>query len=274
MEVFPSGQLADQNTEILDVANGSIDMGDDASPSWFAADTNYPQIAVLEAPYLYSSLDEMYRVLLGPVGQQYWNTLEQKSGIKVLDVWYLGTRELDLTASAGPVTTPQQMHNVKLRMPNSATWLDVGRSLGANATPLDFGEVYLALKTGTIQGQDNPVPTDMTQKFFEVTKYLVLTNHMIGYVTPMINAKLWNSMPPEIQRDITTAMQIARNYNNYHVLLAEQTDIAKAEKQYGIKVVIPNQKAFMDYAKQYYSQPKFDKMWGQGVYAKIQAMGE
>lgn len=274
VNIFPSGQLADQKTEILDVENGSIDMGEDASPSWFASIANYPQIGVLEAPYLYSSLDEMYRVLLGPVGQKYWNTLEQKSGIKVLGVWYLGTRELDLTKKAGSVTTPAQLKGIKLRMPDSAAWLDVGRSLGANPTPLGFGEVYLALKTGTIDGQDNPIPTDMTQKFFEVTHYLVLTNHVIGYTTPMINAKLWNSMPPKIQLDITTALHIARDYNNYQTLLTEQTALAKAEKEYGIQVVIPNQRAFMDNAKKYYSQPKFNKEWGDGVYAKLQALGE
>ena len=216
---------------------------------------------------------EQDEVLLGPVGQKYWNTLEQKAGIKVLDVWYLGTRELDLTKSVGPITTPAQLKGVKLRMPDSKAWLEVGRSLGANPTPLGFGEVYLGLKTGTIEGQDNPIPTDMTQKFFEVTHYLVLTNHMIGYTTPMINAKLWNSMPPKIQLDMKTAMQIARDYNNYQTLLTEQTALAKAEKEYGIQVVIPNQKAFMDHAKAYYSQPQFNKEWGDGVYAKIQALG-
>ncbi len=273
VDVFPSGQLADQKTGILSVENGSIDMTSDASPSWFASLADYPQIGVLEAPYLYSSLDEMYRVLLGPVGQQYWKTLEEKSGIKVLDVWYLGTRELDLTKKAGPVKTPADLKGIKLRMPNSEAWLDAGRALGANPTPLGFGEVYLALKTGTIDGQENPIPTDATQKFFEVTHYIVLTNHMIGYVTPIINAKLWNSLPPKYQLDIETAMHIARYYQNYHTLLNEQTLLAQAVKENGIEVVIPDQKAFMENAKKYYSQPKFDKMWGQGTYAKLQALG-
>ncbi|HUX14678.1 MAG TPA: DctP family TRAP transporter solute-binding subunit [Spirochaetia bacterium] len=274
VQVFPSGQLADQKTEILDVQNGSLDMGSDASPSWFSSLADYPQIGVLESAYLYSSLDEMYRVLLGPVGQQYWNTLEQKSGIKVLDVWYLGTRELDLTKKAGPVKTPADLKGIKLRMPNSDAWLDAGRSLGANPTPLGFGEVYLALKTGTIDGQDNPIPTDATEKFFEVTHYLILTNHMIGYITPIINAKLWNSMPKEDQLYIEKALQIARYYNNYETLLNEDRLLAEAQKQYGIEVVIPDQKAFMEHARQFYSQPKFDKMWGPGVYAKLQALGE
>lgn len=273
VEVFPSGQLADQKTGILSVENGSIDMTSDASPSWFSSLANYPEIGVLETPYLYSSIDEMYRVLLGPVGQQYWKTLEERSGIKVLDVWYLGTRELDLTKKAGPVKTPADLKGIKLRMPNSEAWLDAGRALGANPTPLGFGEVYLALKTGTIDGQENPIPTDASQKFFEVTHYIVLTNHMIGYVTPIINAKLWNSLPQKYQLDIETALHIARYYQNYQTLLNEQTLLAQAVKENGIEVVIPDQKAFMDSAKTYYSQPKFDKMWGQGTYAKLQALG-
>ena len=159
VQVFHSGQLGDQKTALLGVMKGSLEMACDASPSWFTDLAAFPEIGALEAAYLYRDIDHMYRVTLGPVGQAYWEALAKRSGMRVLDVWYLGTRELTLTKKAGIVKTPADLKGIKLRMPNTETWLDVGRALGANPTPLGFGEVYMGLKTGTIDGQDNPIPT-------------------------------------------------------------------------------------------------------------------
>ena len=142
VKLFHSGQLANQKTSILQVMKGTLDMSIDASPSWFADLASYPGIGVLEVAYLYRDLDHMYRVLLGPIGQEYWDTLAEKSGLRVLDVWYLGTRQLNFTKRVGVVKTPADLKGKKLRMPNSEAWLDVGKALGANPTPLGFGEVY------------------------------------------------------------------------------------------------------------------------------------
>jgi tripartite ATP-independent transporter DctP family solute receptor len=272
VKVYHSGQLGDQKTALLGVMKGSLEMACDASPSWFSDLAAYPEIGALEVAYLYRDMDHMYRVLTGPIGQGYWDTLAQKSNMRVLDVWYLGTRELTLTQKAGPVKTPADLKGIKLRMPNTEAWLNVGRALGATPTPLGFGEVYMALKTGTIEGQDNPIPTSYAEKFLEVTKYVVLTDHMIGYVTPVINEKLWQEMPAEYRAFIQKAMLTARFYMNEKVLEQEATLLGKAQKEYGTIVVVPDKKAFMENAKKFYSDPKFDKIWGPGMYAKIQAV--
>jgi len=272
VKTFHSGQLGDQKTGLLGVMKGSLEMTCDGSPSWFADLANYPEIGALESAYLYRDIDHMYRVLLGPIGQAYWEKLAQKSGIRVLDVWYMGTRELDLTQKAGIVKTPADLRGIKLRMPNTETWLDVGRALGANPTPLGFGEVYLGLKTGTIDGQDNPIPTDYGEKFFEVTKYLVLTDHVIGYVTPVINEKLWQSMPELYRVYIRKAMQVARFQINQRNLELESSLLGKAAQEYGIEVVVPDKKAFMDSAAKFYSDPRFDTKFGKGVLDSIRAV--
>jgi tripartite ATP-independent transporter DctP family solute receptor len=272
VKLFASGQLGDQKTGLLGVMKGSIDMTCDGSPSWFADIASYPEIGALESAYLYRDLDHLYRVLLGPIGQSYWDELARRSGLRVLDVWYLGTRELDLTAKAGPVRTPADLRGIKLRMPNTETWLDVGRALGANPTPLGFGEVYLGLKTGTIDGQDNPIPTDYNEKFFEVTKYLVLTDHVIGYVTPVINEKLWQSMPELYRVYIKKAMMVARFQIDQNTLELESTLLGKAVKDYGIQVIVPDKQAFMDNAAKFYSDPRFDAKFGKGVLDKIRAV--
>jgi tripartite ATP-independent transporter DctP family solute receptor len=271
VRVYHSGQLGDQKTALLGVMKGSLEMACDASPSWFSDLAAYPEIGALEVAYLYRDMDHMYRVLTGPIGQKYWDELARRSGMRVLDVWYLGTRELTLTQKAGMVKTPADLRGIKLRMPNTEAWLNVGRALGANPTPLGFGEVYMALKTGTIDGQDNPIPTSYAEKFLEVTKYVVLTDHMIGYVTPVINEKLWQEMPAEYRAFIQKAMLTARFYMNEKVLEQEATLLGEAQKDYGTVVVVPDKKAFMENAKRFYSDPKFDKTWGPGMYAKIQA---
>jgi len=272
VKVFHSGQLADQKTGILGVMRGSLEMASDASPSWFADLASYPEIGVLEVAYLYRDLDHMYRVLTGPIGRKYWENLAKKSGIRVLDVWYLGTRELNLTRKAGVVRRPEDLKGIKLRMPNVEAWLDVGRALGANPTPLGFGEVYMALKTGTIDGQDNPLPTDYSAKFYEVTHYIVLTDHMLGYVNPIINEKLWQGMPDKYKIYIKHAIHVARFEMNRIVLEQEASLLGKFQKEYGMEVIIPDKKAFMEHAREFYSQDKFNKRWGEGMYTKIQTL--
>jgi tripartite ATP-independent transporter DctP family solute receptor len=272
VQVFHSGQLGDQKTALLGVMKGSLEMACDASPSWFTDLASFPEIGALEAAYLYRDIDHMYRVTLGPVGQSYWEALAKRSNLRVLDVWYLGTRELTLTRKAGIVKTPADLKGIKLRMPNTETWLDVGRALGANPTPLGFGEVYMGLKTGTIDGQDNPIPTSYNEKFLEVTKYVVLTDHVIGYVTPVINEKVWQSMPDTYKEFMKQAMRVARFWMDERVLEAETTLLGKAVSEWGIEVVVPDKKAFMDYAARFYSDPKFDAKYGKGTLDKIRAI--
>jgi tripartite ATP-independent transporter DctP family solute receptor len=270
VKIYHSGQLADQKTGILGIMRGSLEMTSDASATWFADLANYPEIGVLEVAYLYRDLDHMYRVLTGPIGNAFWEELAKRSGIRVLDVWYLGTRQLNLTEKAGPVKKPEDLKGIKLRMPNVEAWLDVGRALGASPTPLGFGEVYMALKTGAIDGQDNPLPTDFSAKFYEVTKYIVLTDHMIGYITPIINEKLWQEMPEEYRVYIKKAILVARYHMNQIVLEQEASLLGQFVNEFGMEVVIPDKKAFMDNAQKFYSQDKFNEKWGEGMYAKIQ----
>jgi tripartite ATP-independent transporter DctP family solute receptor len=271
VKVAHSGTLGDQKTALLGVMKGSLEMSCDGSPSWFADMASYPEIGVLEVAYLYRDIDHLYRVLNGPIGQGFWDNLAKKSGIRVLDTWYFGTRELSLTRKAGPARTPADLKGLKLRWPNAEAWLDVGRAMGANPTPLGFGEVYMALKTGTIDGQDNPIPTSYEEKFLEVTKYVVLTDHMIGYINPVINEKLWQEMPDSYRVYVKKALEVARFHMNEAVLEQEAALLGQAQKEYGIEVIIPDKKAFMDSAQKYYAMPKFDAKWGKGMYAKIQA---
>jgi len=272
VEVYHSGQLGDQKTGLLAVMRGDLEMAGDGSPSWFADLGAMPEFGVFEAAYVFKDLDHMYRVMSSQMVQNMFDKLAAKTGLRVLDVWYLGTRELNLVEKVGPVKRPEQLKGVKLRMPNNKTFLDMGKALGANPTPMAFGEVYLALKTGTIDGQDNPLPTDLSAKFVEVTKYIVLTDHQIGMICPVINEKLWQSMPEEYRVYIKKAMEVARAFMNYTVLEQEAKLLKQFVDEYKMEIVVPDKAAFMNNAKQFYSQAEFDKLWGEKMYEKIQGM--
>lgn len=272
VEVYHSGQLGDQKTALLAVMRGDLEMTSDAAPSWFADLAAMPEFGVFEAAYVFKDLDHLYRVMTSKMVQELFDKMAAKTGLRVLDIWYLGTRELNLTAKVGPVKRPEDLKGVKLRMPNNKTFLDMGRALGATPTPMGFGEVYLALKTGTVDGQDNPLPTDLAAKFVEVTKYIVLTDHQIGMLCPVINEKLWQSMPEEYRVYIKKAMEVARYYMNEMVLEQEAKLLKLFKEEYGMEIIVPNKEAFMKHAREYYSQPEFDKLWGKGMYEKIQSM--
>lgn len=103
------------------------------------------------------------------MGQQYFAEGTKKTGIRPLYVWYLGTRQLSLSTPKA-TTKPHDMKDVKLRVPNAPIWIAMGKALGGKPTPLGFAELYLALKTETVDAQDNPLPTNEAAKFYEVTK--------------------------------------------------------------------------------------------------------
>ncbi|MDD3657014.1 MAG: DctP family TRAP transporter solute-binding subunit [Atribacterota bacterium] len=265
--VYHSGQLADQKTQVLGTMRGDIDMSD-GSPTWFADLIPYPEIGVLEAAYAYKNLDHLYHVLNGPIGKAYWDELRKRSGLVVLDTWFLGTRQLNFIKDVGEVRVPEDLKGVKLRMPGSEVWMDVGRGLGAQPTPLGFNEVYMALKTGTIDGQDNPLPTDYSSKFYEVTHYIVLTDHQMTIINPTINEKVWESMPDDYKVYMKMALLAGRYHCNQLVLEQEASLIAKFQNEFGMEIIIPNKAAFMENVKKVYE--KNDSIWGKGVYEMIQ----
>ena len=265
VKIFHSGQLGNQQTQLTGVMRGTLDMTFTDPNSLAQFDK---RLGIFGAAYLFRDLDHMYRVMEGPVGAEYFERLALGRGLRPLDVWYLGTRQLNLRDKA--VRTPADMKGVKLRMPNSPQWIALGRALGANPTPLGFGEVYLALKTGVVDGQDNPLPTDKAQKFYEVTNYIVLTSHQIGMVWPSINERLWQKMPEQFRGWIIEALRVAREHQNRIVLEGEASLVEEFEGVHGMTIVRdPDREAFMRHALESYRE--FEDDWGKGMYEKIQS---
>ncbi len=269
VEVYHSAQLFTQQAEQEAVRRGTVDMIYSSS-QWLAEFV--PYLSMFGAAYTFQSYDQMTKTFNGPIGKRIFEEVATKLGVRPLVAYYLGTRQLNLIDKVGGVTRPDQMKGVKLRVPNSPTWIAMGKALGANPTPMAFNEVYMGLRTGAIQGQDNPLPTNKNAKFYEVTKYIVLTNHVVDSTWPTINEKKWKSLTKEQQDWVMAAAGKAREFCDRTNLENEKNilDFFRAE---GLVVVEnPDRAAFAAYAKNSYLTESKDisKAWDMDLYEEIQ----
>jgi TRAP-type C4-dicarboxylate transport system substrate-binding protein len=169
---------------------------------------------------------------------------------------------------ARPVKTPADLKGVKLRMPGSKEWLFLGEALGATATPLAFGEVYLGLKTGTIDGQDNPLPSVRAAKFYEVTKQIVMTSHLVDGIFIAISNKAWNGLSAAQKQKVKAAAEAAAAFNDEN-RLKEEAQLVDFFKQQGLQVVTPDVDAFRKAVQAAYQNSEYAKVWPQGLLERI-----
>jgi TRAP-type C4-dicarboxylate transport system substrate-binding protein len=189
--------------------------------------------------------------------------------VTILTPIYLGTRQVNLREVRN-VKTPADLKGVKLRMPASKEWLFLGEALGATATPLAFGEVYMGLKTGTIDGQDNPLPSVRAAKFYEVTKQLVMTNHLVDGIFIAIADKTWNALTPAQKQKVKAAAEAAAQFNNEN-RIKEEAQIVDFFKQQGLTVTVPDVDAFRKHVQQVYATSEMAKSWPKGLLDRINA---
>jgi tripartite ATP-independent transporter DctP family solute receptor len=271
VELYTSGAIFTQEGELAACREGTLDMAY-YSANWLAEFV--PYLSMLGAVYTFSGYDHMDKVLNGEIGKEIFEDVAQKIGVRPLAAFYLGTRQLNLVEKVGPVRHPDDMKGVKLRTPTSPAWIALGKALGGNPTPMSFGEVYMGLKTGTVEGQDNPLPTDLNAKFYEVTKYIVLTDHVVNSVWPTINEKTWQSLTPEDQELVMQAIDKARQACAEQNLKAEKelVDFFKGEGM--IIIEDPDKAAFAEYARNSYltESKEISKDWDMELYDRIQAL--
>jgi TRAP-type C4-dicarboxylate transport system substrate-binding protein len=208
-------------------------------------------------------------VFNGPIGEQMFKPVSDKMEVTILSPIYLGTRQVNLR-EVRAVKTPADLKGVKLRMPGSKEWLFLGEALGATATPLAFGEVYLALKTGTIDGQDNPLPTVRAAKFYEVTKQLVMTSHLLDGIFIAMSNKTWNALSAAQKDKVKAAAQAAARFNDEN-RLKEEGQLVDFFKQQGLTVTTPDIDAFRKTVQQAYTGSEYAKVWPAGMLDRINA---
>jgi tripartite ATP-independent transporter DctP family solute receptor len=264
VQINLNASLFKQGTEPAAMARGNLEL---TTVSAFDIAKLMPEFSIFTAGYVVRDVQHMQKVLGGPIGEELYKRVSEKMDITVLCPMYLGTRQLNLR-EARNVKTPADLKGLKLRMPGSKEWLFLGEALGATPTPLAFGEVYLGLKTGTIDGQDNPLPTVRAAKFYEVTKQLVLTGHLADGLFVSISNKTWNALTPAQQQKVKAAAIASAQFNNDN-RIKEEAQIVDYLKQQGLSVTTPDVDAFRRNVQQAYLGSDYAKQWPAGLLERI-----
>lgn len=206
VRLFPGGTLGGDLQTVSALQGGTLDLT--VLNSGILA-AQVPEFAMLDFPYLFNNTAEAHAVIDGEVGQKLHASLESK-GLVGLGYWDLGFR--NLTNSKHPVTKPEDMQGLKVRVIQSPIYLETFKALGANPVPMPFPEVYTGLEQRTVDGQENPFTVILGSKFNEVQKYLSTTNHIYNPQSFVIGQKTWQKLNADEQALIREAAKEAQTY--------------------------------------------------------------
>lgn len=167
------------------------------------------EMALWDTPFLFNNAHEADVILDGPIGDKVRAKLEEK-GLVGLVYWENGFR--NLTNSKRPVAKLEDLGGIKLRVMQNNVYLDSFKTLGANAVPLPFSELFSALETNTVDGQENPFNTILSSKFYEVQKYLSVTNHVYSPWIVLVSKKWWDALSKDEQKALSDAAKASRDF--------------------------------------------------------------
>ena len=176
--------------------------------------------------------------------------MNKELGITLLSQAYNGTRQ---TTSNRAINSIADMKGLKLRVPNAATNLAYAKYVGASPTPMAFSEVYLALQTNSVDGQENPLATVQAQKFYEVQKFLAMTNHILNDQLYLVSNETYKELPEDLQKVVKDAAENAAKYHT-KLFVDGEKDLVKFFEKQGVKVTHPDLAPFKDAMKQFYAE--------------------
>jgi tripartite ATP-independent transporter DctP family solute receptor len=259
--------LFKQGTELEAISRGNLEM---SIASAQELSTIYPEWSIFAAGYLHRDAEHQKKVFAADFMNDMKKKVEDELGVKLLTVMYLGRRQLNLKGDK-EIKTPADMAGIKLRMPSAESWQFLGKALGANPVPIAFTEIYTALQTGAVDGQDNPLPSTRDSKFYEVTDQIVLTSHLVDLNYLAISKKVWDGLTPEQQATMQKAADDAAEAGRQKQLALE-AELEQFFKDKGLKVYTPDVEAFRTHVQKAYLESDLAKSWPEGLVDKINAL--
>jgi len=266
-----NGTLFAQGTELEAISRGNLTMSI-ASAQEMAQ--FFPEFSIFATGYVHQDAAHQVRVFNDPLMDAFKATAEEELGVKLLSVMYLGRRHVNLrqTREELDVQTPADLAGVNLRMPGTDAWQFLGNALGASATPLAFSEVYTALSTGAVDGQDNPLPTVVDKKFYEVTKQIALTSHLVDLNYIAFSKEVWDGLSAEQQMTVQRAADAAAAYGRLKQL-DKENNLADFIRSQGVEIYTPDLEAFRTHVQAQYVGSEVAASWPDGVLDRINALG-
>jgi tripartite ATP-independent transporter DctP family solute receptor len=264
IQTFPAGQLGSSRDLVEATSSGAIQMVDEGAAQFGQF---VPQFSILEAPYLWRDAQHVRRVLASPILDEMNAQLVAKRSMRVIGATYYGKRHV--TSGSKAINTVDDIKGFKLRIPEVDTFRAMAEAWGARPTPMNISELYLALSQGAVDGQENPLPTIQSNKFFEVQKYLVLTGHIITPRLIVVNESTWQSLTAK-QRDALKAAVATHGTTQDNDILAQEGKLTDTFKAAGMTVIQPDVDSFRKPVLAALP-PKFESKWGKGLWERIAA---
>jgi tripartite ATP-independent transporter DctP family solute receptor len=265
IETFPSGQLGSSRDVIEATSSGAIQMVDEGAAQFGQF---VPAFSILEAPYIWKDPAHIRRALASPILEQMNTQLVAKREMRVIGSTYYGTRHV--TSGSRAVKTVADMQGFKLRIPEVDTYRAMAEAWGARATPMNIGELYLALSQGAVDGEENPLPTIQSSKLFEVQKHLVLTAHIMTPRLIAINETAWAALDPK-QQAMLRASLAKHGRDQDDEIVRQEGVLVDTFRQAGMIVEAVDVDSFRKPVLA--SVPgKFQSKWGAGLWDKVAAV--
>jgi tripartite ATP-independent transporter DctP family solute receptor len=241
VQVFPASSLGKEADINQGLTLGTVDII--LSGASFAGRT-YAPLAVSYFPFIFRDAEHQLKYAKSDVFKELAKGYDDKSGNHITALTYYGARQVTSSA-ARPVAKPEDMKGLKIRVPDAPAYLAFPKALGANPTPIAFAEVYLALQNGTVDAQENPLPTIEAKKFYEVQKNISLTGHIVDSLLTIVSGQLWGKLSADEKKVFTEVMQEAAEKTGREII-ASETRLVEEFKKKGNNVITVDKTAFRE----------------------------
>ena len=265
IQVFPASQLGNENQLNEALGLSAVDIVY-VGINFVAA--TYQPLGITGAPFMLRDLDhwKAYRdsKLFSDLVQGY----DEKTRHKIVALTYYGQRHV--TANK-PIRKPEDMKGMRLRVPPAPLFLMFTKSVGADATPIAFSDVYVALQQGLVDGQENPLLTIMAKKFYEVQSHIVLTGHITESMVTVIGSHVWNKLTPDDQKIFADTLKEAASKATEAIEASERI-LAGQFRKLGKTVIEPDREAFRKAAIPLHNDASVGAGWTRAQYDELQAL--
>ncbi|MDO4268172.1 MAG: TRAP transporter substrate-binding protein [Eubacteriales bacterium] len=253
VDVQPNGSLGDEREMTEGLQLGTIDITVAVAAALSGFD---PNMDVFNFPYLFDDREQAFEVLDGPAGQAIFDGMK-KQGIEIYGTFDLGFRSM--TNSKLPITSPEDCRGIRMRTLESSVCVDALGELGIDAVSMSFGELFTALQTGAVDGQENPLFTILNSRFYEVQDYLSLTEHFYPVCPVMVSDLVWDKLTPEEGEIVKEALKKTVDYERE--LAGQELDSTLEQlKEAGMQVNEVDKEAFKTAVQPVYE--KYDSQYG------------
>jgi tripartite ATP-independent transporter DctP family solute receptor len=237
VQVFPASTLGKESDINQGLTLGTVDII--LTGASFAGNS-YKPLAITYFPFIFRDAEHQLKYAKSDVFRELAKGYEDKTGNHITATTYYGARQV---TSNRPISKPEDMKGLKIRVPDAPAYLTFPKAMGANATPIAFAEVYLALQNGTVEAQENPLPTIEAKKFYEVQKNISLTGHIIDSLLTVVSGQLWGKLSADDKKIFTDVMQEAAEKTGREIA-ASEVRLAEEFKKKGINVITVDKNAF------------------------------